>query len=48
MGENYLIEYYQEIEKGNIIVGKELKDQRRPLQRKLRILLRQSLAQMGK
>ena len=27
MGENYLMEYYQEIEKGNIIVGKELKDQ---------------------
>ncbi|MCL2521268.1 MAG: terminase large subunit [Erysipelotrichales bacterium] len=25
--ENYLIEYYQEIEKGNIIVGKELKSQ---------------------
>jgi phage terminase large subunit-like protein len=25
--ENYLIQYYQEIEKGNIIVGKELKDQ---------------------
>ena len=27
MSENYLIEYYQEISKGNIMVGKELKAQ---------------------
>jgi len=27
MSENYLIEYYQEINKGNIMVGKELKAQ---------------------